>query len=201
MVVGAKTGGELLSWREAERLYARPPTPWEIAEAFKEEIERIVPRRLRLAEAALRAMEELLAPNLEGVPEEDRPTAWLLLRLTYGLGALEAKVRRYRQLVRLAGRGRRRTARSVEARTVKERADIVKVCRELGVDLKPRGRYWRARCPFPDHEDKDPSFFVDPATQRFVCYGCGRRGDVIDLVMALRGVGFREALEELGRAA
>jgi len=195
--VRAKTCSELLSWREAEGVYTRPPSNLEIVEAFKDEVRQVVPPRLRLAEAALRSMEELLAPNLEGVPEEDRPTAWLLLRLTYGLDELQARVERYRRLWHLAKKRQRRGGREVDVAEIKQRTDIVKVCRELGVDLKPRGRYWRARCPFPDHEDKDPSFFVDPATQRFSCYGCGRRGDVIDLLMELRGLNFRETLEEL----
>ena len=43
------------------------------------------------------------------------------------------------------------------------------------------GRAWfTGRCPLPNHEDKDPSFYIYPPG-RFYCYGCGGRGDVIDL--------------------
>jgi hypothetical protein len=36
------------------------------------------------------------------------------------------------------------------------------------------------RCPLPDHEDEDPSFYVYPP-ERYWCYGCNRGGDVVDL--------------------
>jgi hypothetical protein len=43
------------------------------------------------------------------------------------------------------------------------------------------GKAWFVgRCPLPDHEDKTPSFYIYPPG-RFHCYGCGRRGDVVDL--------------------
>jgi hypothetical protein len=43
------------------------------------------------------------------------------------------------------------------------------------------GRAWlHGRCPLPDHDDRDPSFYIYPPG-RFHCYGCDRGGDVIDL--------------------
>jgi CHC2 zinc finger len=43
------------------------------------------------------------------------------------------------------------------------------------------GRAWFVgRCPLPDHDDHDPSFYIYPPG-RFYCYGCDRGGDVIDL--------------------
>ncbi len=202
MVTGAGVrsqdpGVDLLTWGRAEAIFSRPPSLREVAETFPEEIRQIVPRRLRLASQALKAMEELLAPNLEEVPEEDRPTAWLLLRLTYRLDELQARVERYRRLWHLAKKRQRRGGREVDVAEIKQRTDIVEICRELGIDLRPGGRYWRARCPFPDHEDREPSFFVDPASQRYVCYGCDRHGDVIQLLRELKGLSFWEALREL----
>ena len=49
-------------------------------------------------------------------------------------------------------------------------------------DLKPLGgRAWfEGRCPLPDHDDPEPSFYIYPPG-RFHCYGCDRGGDVIDL--------------------
>lgn len=42
----------------------------------------------------------------------------------------------------------------------------------------------RALCPF--HQDRDPSLVVYEDT-RFVCFGCGERGDVVDLIRGLEG--------------
>jgi DNA primase len=40
------------------------------------------------------------------------------------------------------------------------------------------------RCPLPDHEDRTPSFTVNPEKGVFYCHGCGAGGDVIDLAQA-----------------
>jgi hypothetical protein len=43
------------------------------------------------------------------------------------------------------------------------------------------GKAWfTRRCPLPQHEDKTPSFYIYPPG-RYHCYGCGGRGDVVDL--------------------
>lgn len=60
----------------------------------------------------------------------------------------------------------------------------------LGLRLPLRGM---VRCPFPDHDDKTPSFEVKASGNRWVCYGCNRRGGAIDLVKSYRGTGFLEA--------
>lgn len=197
MVARAKTCGELLSWREAERLYTRPPTAREIVEAFPEEVKEVVLRRLRLAERALRAIEELLAPKLLAVPPEDRPAAWLLLKTAWGLDGLEERVRFLRGLLKMAKRPQPQSW--VSARELKERVDLREVCRAIGINLKPAGKAWVGHCPFPDHPDLHPSFVVYQRIWR--CFGCNRKGDVISLLQELRGLSFGEAIKELRRWA
>ena len=53
------------------------------------------------------------------------------------------------------------------------------------------------RCPFPDHEDKNPSFSVDLNSGLYCCHGCGRRGDIFTFHQELKGVDFKAALEDL----
>jgi len=43
------------------------------------------------------------------------------------------------------------------------------------------GKEWMARCPLKDHEDKTPSFAVNPARNVWFCHGCLRGGDVVEL--------------------
>lgn len=43
------------------------------------------------------------------------------------------------------------------------------------------GGRWVGRCPLPGHEDRTPSFSVDPQKNVWHCFGCLRGGDVIDL--------------------
>jgi DNA primase len=58
---------------------------------------------------------------------------------------------------------------------------LMEVVERAGVQLKRAGSHrWQGLCPF--HADQNPSFFVDVERQRFVCFGCKARGDVIDFV-------------------
>jgi len=69
--------------------------------------------------------------------------------------------------------------------------DIVAVVSAEGVDLKRRGRLFWGHCPF--HTEKKPSFSVNPDRARFICYGCGARGDAIDFIRELKKLSFADA--------
>ena len=64
-------------------------------------------------------------------------------------------------------------------------------------DWRPARQLSRGRllglCPL--HDDRQPSFLVDPSKSLFYCYGCcGRGGDVIRLTELYRQVRFPHAL-------
>jgi DNA primase len=68
-----------------------------------------------------------------------------------------------------------------------------------GLGLRAVGR--RIACPahqLGDGVDAHPSCALYPASNRFYCFACGNRGDVIDLVAQVRGAGFAEAVAWLG---
>src|SRR4051794_41436699 len=50
-------------------------------------------------------------------------------------------------------------------------------------------------CPF--HDERTPSFSVEPVAKLFHCFGCGESGDVFDFVMKTENVDFGSALELL----
>lgn len=52
-------------------------------------------------------------------------------------------------------------------------------------------------CPF--HEEKTPSFSVDPSRQLFYCFGCQTGGDLFKFVMLYEKVSFPEAAEMLAK--
>ena len=54
-------------------------------------------------------------------------------------------------------------------------------------------------CPF--HEDKTPSFAVNPAKRVFCCHACGAGGDVYQFIELLLKCGFRGALSHLAARA
>lgn len=64
-----------------------------------------------------------------------------------------------------------------------------------GIELRQQGTRLVGLCPF--HADTTPSFFIFP-DQRFKCFGCQERGDVIDFIQKLYGLSFPDALKHLG---
>ncbi|HUN78193.1 MAG TPA: DNA primase [Solirubrobacteraceae bacterium] len=50
-------------------------------------------------------------------------------------------------------------------------------------------------CPF--HDERTPSFGIDPLRKVYYCFGCQARGDVFTFVQDTEGVDFKEALELL----
>ena len=77
---------------------------------------------------------------------------------------------------------------------VKQTADIVEVI-SAHTDLRRQGARWVGLCPF--HEERTPSFSVEPQEKLYHCFGCGVGGDVIKFVEEKEGVGFAEAVELL----
>jgi len=79
---------------------------------------------------------------------------------------------------------------------VREAADIVEVVGDH-VRLKRRGRTFEGLCPF--HEEKTPSFSVDPEKGLYYCFGCHQGGDIFKFIMQAERLAFPEAVERLAR--
>ena len=83
-----------------------------------------------------------------------------------------------------------------DIRRLKENVSLADLCRSRGIELKQHGsRDYIGRCPF--HPDENPSFVVTPSKNLFHCLGCDAAGSVIDFVMKLDGLTFREAVDQL----
>jgi DNA primase len=78
---------------------------------------------------------------------------------------------------------------------VRERAPIADVIGE-SVQLRPAGGgRLKGLCPF--HDEKTPSFNVNPALGFYMCFGCGESGDVISFVRNTEHLSFVETVERL----
>jgi len=77
---------------------------------------------------------------------------------------------------------------------VRTRTDIIELIGSY-VPLKHAGSAWKACCPF--HQEKTPSFVVQPQRQRYHCFGCGKGGDVFKFIMEIEGVDFPNAVHLL----
>lgn len=75
---------------------------------------------------------------------------------------------------------------------LRNQADILKIVGDY-VSLKKKGNNYWACCPF--HNEKTPSFSVNPSKGLFKCFGCGKGGDAITFVMEIEGAPFPEAVK------
>lgn len=81
---------------------------------------------------------------------------------------------------------------------VRESFDIVDFISGY-VPLKRAGQNFKGLCPF--HQEKSPSFSVNPARQIYHCFGCGVGGDIFNFIVRHEGVTFPEAVRELAEKA
>ena len=73
---------------------------------------------------------------------------------------------------------------------------ILDLAERLGIrGLRKAGRQFVTNCPL--HDDRTPSFFVDPALGLWNCLGCAKGGDGIRLWQEKRGLRFADAVREL----
>ena len=74
------------------------------------------------------------------------------------------------------------------------RANIVDVI-DKRVSLRKTGKNYTACCPF--HNEKSPSFSVEPEKQFFYCFGCGEGGNALGFITKFDSVDFPQAVEIL----
>ena len=77
---------------------------------------------------------------------------------------------------------------------VRVAADIVEII-SGHTELRRRGARWTGLCPF--HDERTPSFSVDPTANLYYCFGCQAGGDVFSFLQEKEGLDFRQAVEQL----
>ena len=81
---------------------------------------------------------------------------------------------------------------------IRAASDIVDVVSDY-VRLKKRGSNHFGLCPF--HNEKSPSFSVNPSMGIFKCFGCSAGGDVFQFIMRIESHSFPEAARMLAERA
>ena len=77
---------------------------------------------------------------------------------------------------------------------VQAAADIVEIVGQY-TELRKAGANYSGRCPF--HEERTPSFSVNPAEKLYYCFGCGAGGNLFGFVQAKENLDFAAAVEYL----
>ena len=81
---------------------------------------------------------------------------------------------------------------------VRDATDIVEIVSRY-VGLKKKGKTFMGLCPF--HQEKSPSFSVDPVRGFYHCFGCGEGGNVFTFLMQMEKVSFPEVVRTLAEKA
>jgi len=81
-------------------------------------------------------------------------------------------------------------------RDLKLRVSIVDVVSRVAT-LRKAGSRFKGLCPF--HQEKSPSFHVNPERGSYKCFGCGKAGDIISFVRETEQLTFTESIEALGQ--
>jgi DNA primase len=84
------------------------------------------------------------------------------------------------------------SAESIER--VRAATDIVEVI-QGHTELRRQGGRFTGLCPF--HDERTPSFSVDPIEKLYYCFGCQVGGDVFTFLQEKEGLEFRDAVEQL----
>ncbi len=80
-------------------------------------------------------------------------------------------------------------------RDVVAASDIVEVVSQRTALRRASGQRYTGRCPF--HEERTPSFSVNPVEKLYYCFGCGKGGDVVSFVRETDNLDFVGAIEWL----
>ncbi len=82
---------------------------------------------------------------------------------------------------------------------IKSRLDLTELVSGY-VTLQRSGHNFKACCPF--HQERTPSFYVNPERQSWHCFGaCATGGDIFSFVMKAENLEFRETLQRLANQA
>lgn len=82
---------------------------------------------------------------------------------------------------------------------IRANCSLSAIADRAGVKLHRAGNEWKACCPF--HADRTPSFTIYSGDRRFMCFGCGAEGDVLDFMRRAYRVGLIEAARMLDSGA
>ena len=84
--------------------------------------------------------------------------------------------------------------RDASVREAVDAADMVEVV-SARTQLRRSGARFVGLCPF--HDEKTPSFSVNPQDKLYYCFGCGAGGDIISFVRETEQLDFAQAVEWL----
>lgn len=78
---------------------------------------------------------------------------------------------------------------------LKENVNLVDYIEKCGIELHFSGGEYKGLCPF--HQEKTPSFSVNPNKNIWYCFGCGKGTDIFDFVQGMYKLSFKDAVKKV----
>ena len=88
---------------------------------------------------------------------------------------------------------------NVDIPALKARHPLGDTVEASGVRLRGRGRVRQGVCPF--HDELEGSFTVYADSEKWHCFGCGLRGDVLDFIRRTENLSLPDAIRRLDGGA
>lgn len=180
----------------------QPPklTPSELLEFFPEAKE-IIPLKIKECDLYIKEKEAEIQDALNGVYslKTDEFSEWFGEKIieVFMLPDLKSLEKRLFQMTRFLSIINPQKYRADNFQAQIETAKnypIYELARDK-LELKRSGNKFVSLCFF--HDEKTPSLYLYPETNKFYCFGCQEKGDAITLTMALYGLDFKEAVTML----
>jgi len=83
-----------------------------------------------------------------------------------------------------------------------EKVDVLDLISKLGIEGEIQGKEFVGHCPFPEHDDKTPSFSISILGDRrgmWQCFGCDSKGNTIHLVQRVLGIEKEQAEKQIAQ--
>lgn len=83
---------------------------------------------------------------------------------------------------------------------VNNKINLLSVIKQQNINILSTNKNewaYKCNCPFPDHRDSSPSFYINIQTNTFHCFGCSRKGGVCQFLACLNKKQTIEIAKEL----
>lgn len=178
------------------------PTPSELLGIFPE-IREIIPKKIAESKRDIKEKKQEIKDRLKRLYnlKTDEFSEWfgeklINMSMMPELTKLEKNLFRLNHLKHLINPTEQTDAnyKFKEKIEVAKRYPIEELAKNM-LDIRQVGRNFISLCPI--HNEKTPSFYIYPESNKYYCFGCQTKGDVITLTMTLYGLDFKNAVEML----
>lgn len=161
---------------EMEKKYTKPPTVWELAQAFSDCRKCILSLEKRI-ENELKVYDKWIEKHWFNEMFKKTDPRYLILQ----------DIKKFLNFTK---------PNKLKNNINKEKAKSYPIQELYSFqNVKETSKRIQSKCPF--HEEKNPSFYIFKDSNTFHCFSCGVRGDSINFIMKLRSLTFINAVKFL----